>query len=387
MTPEHRGQTAGVTVSRKRITLLHYRLDKGGIDRVACLLASGFAKAGYQVDLIVFSDRGAGEDALLPLLDSDVNLQFLGYSHGTRTLDLIRLLPACIKTINENNPDMLVSTCNHMNWITVAAAKLSGNHPDIVLKTTNPIVREQDRGIYARLRRWGYGMAFRASDRTLTLSDAETCLLQRQFPAFRHKFNTVHNPYVTPGMLASPEYCAKQGNRKTLIGIGRFEAQKRFDLLIKAFASLNRPDIDLVLLGDGSQKAECEKLVMQLKLHNRVHMPGFVSDVTSWLHKSDLLVMTSRYEGLPAVVLEALAANCRVLATDCFPAAREVLEPLSGCGIIESEIPNHIAHLMEQTLAQPKGSDLRSVARNYSISSGVADHIGQIEAMFRARSM
>jgi glycosyltransferase involved in cell wall biosynthesis len=387
MTLEQWDKSDSVPMPNKRVTFLHYRLDKGGIDRVACLLANGFAQAGYQVDLVVFSSGGSGETALLPLLSNAVNLEFLGSSLGNRTKNLVRRFPACAKWLRQNQTGIVVSTCNNMNWIAVAAARISSPRPCVVLKTTNPVVRAQDRGLHAKLRSVGYAMAFKSSDRTLTLSDGETQLLQRQFPAASNKFNMVHNPYVTPAMLSKPGNRRTPGNRKTLIGIGRFEPQKRFDLLIKGFASMNRKDADLVLLGDGSQKAECEELVGRLKLQDRIHMPGFVSDVTEWLHQSDLLVMTSRYEGLPAVVLEALAADCRVLTTDCFPAAREILEPLDGCGIIESEIPNHIAHMMEMALGQPKDAGLRSAAENYSIASGVSDHIAQIEAAIYSRSM
>ena len=85
----------------------------------------------------------------------------------------------------------------------------------------------------------------------------------------------------------------------------------------------------------------------------------------------------SRY----AVVLEALAANCPVLTTDCFPAAREIIGPLEGCDIIESTIPNDIAKMMEQALARPKSGTLHLAAQNYSIENGINDHIAQINAL------
>tara|TARA_R110001606_G_C15400933_1_gene652988 strand:- start:8 stop:1042 length:1035 start_codon:yes stop_codon:yes gene_type:complete len=310
----------------KRVTFLHYRLDTGGIDRVACLLASGFAEAEYQVDLVVFCDQGSAEANLLPLLSKKVNLHYLGHSGGSRTRDLIRLSHRCIDWARKNRPDYLVSTSNNMNAVTAIIAKMSGSPSKVILKTTNPVVRKKDRRIYAAFRKFGYVMAIDLADKVLTLSDAETKLLQRQFPAFKSKFSTVINPYVTPDMLRDPAKQIAVGNRKLVLGIGRFEPQKRFDLLIKAFASLKREDVNLVILGEGQQKQECEALVKKLHLSHQVQMPGFSVNIASWLHQADLLVMTSRYEGLPAVVLEALAANCPVLTTDCFPAAKEMLD-------------------------------------------------------------
>lgn len=365
----------------KRVTFLHYRLDNGGIDRVACLLAGGFAEAGYQVDLVVFCDQGSAEATLLPLLRGKVNLHFLGHSGGSRTRDLIRLSPRCINWLKKNRADYLISTSNNMNWITTVIAKMGKPRAKVILKTTNPVVRKQDRGIYATFRKFGYAIAINCSDKVLTLSDAETRLLQRQFPAFKSKFSTVINPYVTPAMLRDPTKLIAVGNRKIILGVGRFEPQKRFDILIKAFASLKREDVNLVILGDGQQKQECEALVKKLNLSNQVQMPGFVNNIASWLHRVDLLVMTSRYEGLPAVVLEALATNCPVLTTDCFPAAREMLEPLDGCGLIKDPVPNQIAQQMAAMLTHPKTTSLRSEAKRYTIQNGIDDHINQIATL------
>lgn len=365
----------------KRITFLHYRLDDGGIDRVACLLAGGFAEAGYQVDLVVFCDQGSAEATLLPLLGNKVNLHYLGHSGGSRTRDLVRLSHRCTNWTMKNPSDYLVSTSNNMNWVTTIIAKMSRSRAKVILKTTNPLVRKPDSGIYAAFRKFGYAAALGRADKVLALSDAETKLLQRQFPAFKNKFSTVINPYVTPAMLQDPDEPITVGNRKRILGIGRFEPQKRFDLLIKAFASLKHENVNLVILGDGQQKQECEALVKKLNLSNQVQMPGFVNDIASWLRRADLLVMTSRYEGLPAVVLEALAANCPVLATDCFPAAQEMLEPLDGCGLIKETVPNQIAQQMAAMLACPKSKDLRSVAKRYTVQNGIDDHIKQVAAL------
>jgi len=86
---------------------------------------------------------------------------------------------------------------------------------------------------------------------------------------------------------------------------------------------------------DGPDRAPLEQLVEQLGLEDRVIMPGFVTDIERWYARARLFVLPSVYEGLPAVVLEAMAANCPVLTTDCFPLARELASAGDGCAIIE----------------------------------------------------
>ena len=104
-------------------------------------------------------------------------------------------------------------------------------------------------------------------------------------------------------------------------------------------------------------------------------MPGYVPDVAQALHDADLFVLTSDYEGLPAAVLEAMAADCPVLCTDCFPAARTLLTNSEGCAIIEDVSPQVLARQIKIALAQPRPTTLRKTAELYSIANGVRSHV------------
>lgn len=375
----------------KNITLLHYRLDQGGIDRVAALLADGFAGAGYHVTLLLFCSGGSGERVYFPEIDNEnfifpVNIVYLGESKSSRSKDLLRLFPKALTWLKNNPTDYIISTCNNMSWITALAARWSKIDAKIILKTTNPIVRKSDTGLYAKIRKWGYSRAFGAADMVLTLSEAETIELRKQFPSSAPKFEAVINPYVSDEMLSLPDQRelldAISPHQKFILSIGRFEPQKNMALLIKSYAKLDaamREEYHLVILGDGALKIECEALCLDLGVSDTVIMPGFVDNVADYLHAAELYLMTSVYEGLPAVIFEALAANCPILATDCFLAAREIITPLQGCSIIEDEQPENIAILMKKALENKiENQDLKYSAQKYSIQNGVADHIEKI---------
>lgn len=371
----------------KRITLIHYRLDNGGIDRVATLLASGFAKAGYDVTLLLFCKDGSAEHIYREQMHENVKIIHLGESQSSRTKDLIRLLPKAIQWLIDNPNDALLSTCNNMNWISLLVAKRAKSNAKVIFKTTNPIIRNSDTGLYALLRKWGYKKAFEKTDLTLTLSEAESRELQQAFPSAADKFQSVINPYVTEQMLAIQEHQPIIPNvpkgHKIILSIGRFEPQKNMELLIQSFAKLSSKNCHLIILGDGALKGDCEKLVHTLGIKNHVSMPGFVPNVSDYLKAADLYMMTSRYEGLPAVILEALASNCPILSTDCFLAAREILEPIAGCAILEQEDPDYIGDMMDEALhaSYNISDEMRDAARAYSIENGVVDHIQKIEAI------
>ncbi len=377
----------------KRITLLHYKLDNGGIDRVTTLLASGFAEAGYDLTLLLFCKDGSAENIYREQMHENVKIIHLGESQSTRTKDLIRLLPKAIQWLRDNPNDLLLSTCNNMNWISLLVAKRAKSNAKVIFKTTNPIIRNSDTGLYALLRKWGYKKAFEKADLTLTLSEAESRELQQAFPSAADKFQSVINPYVTEQMLAirahKPIIHNVPKGHKIILSIGRFEEQKNMELLIQSFAKfqsfakLSSKNCHLIILGDGALKGDCEKLVHTLGIEDYVSMPGFVPNVSDYLKAADLYMMTSRYEGLPAVILEALASNCPILSTDCFVAAREILEPITGCALIEDEDPVSIGKLMDEALQlsyQPS-EEKRDAARVYSIENGIADHIAKIKAL------
>jgi glycosyltransferase involved in cell wall biosynthesis len=137
--------------------------------------------------------------------------------------------------------------------------------------------------------------------------------------------------------VASPYAGSSKGPH--VLGVGRLVRQKGFDRLIRAFAALRErePDAQLWILGDDpggrdSASQALRALRAELDLEACVHFPGYRSDVPAWLAHADLFVLSSRYEGLPNVLLEALACGCPVVALDGPGGAGEILR---RCGLPE----------------------------------------------------
>ena len=224
-------------------------------------------------------------------------------------------------------------------------------------------------------------MIFGWVDAVWTLSAEESDEMRAEFPQFASLFRDVHNPYVTPAMLATREMSALTNEPKTVICVARLTAQKRLDRLIAAFAQIRSPGARLLILGEGEERGALTEMIAQLGLADRVSMPGYCADVSAALHAADLFVLASDYEGLPAAVLEAMAANCPVLSTDCFPAARSLLAAAEGCAIIERADPTSLAQLIDVHLMNPHRANLRAIAELYSIENGVASHAQAMLAM------
>ena len=358
---------------RPRISLVLHKFSRGGSDRVAAYLANGFRDAGMDVELMVLCRGGEVENYLVDLVE-DIPIRYLGRTSRSRAWDLVRTLPALVRQLRALKPHAVISTANNTALACAAAVTLAGSkRTRLLLKTTNPIASSRHRGFAKAIRRWTYRLAFRRTTAVWTLSADEADEMRLAFPAFRTIFRNVFNPYVTPAMLAdaAPE---PRGRGKQVISIARLTEQKRLDRLVAAFAR-TASDLRLLILGEGEDRAALEAQAASLGVADRIAMPGYVPDVAKALHQSDLFILTSDYEGLPAAVLEAMAANCPVLCTDCFPAARSLLEPAEGCAIIESTEADALARQIETAAQQPRPTTLRAIAERYSIANGVRSHV------------
>jgi glycosyltransferase involved in cell wall biosynthesis len=148
----------------------------------------------------------------------------------------------------------------------------------------------------------------------------------------RERVEVVYNPVITPAMLAQarqqpdhPWFGA--GQPPVILGVGRLTRQKDFPTLIRAFAEVRRRrPARLIILGEGEDRPELEALIGELGLADHVALPGFRDNAMAYLAGSALFVLSSAWEGLPTVLIEALAAGARVVSTDCPSGPREILQ-------------------------------------------------------------
>ena len=122
----------------------------------------------------------------------------------------------------------------------------------------------------------------------------------------------------------------------TIVGAGRLEDQKGFDLLINAYANvrIKHPEYTLILFGEGSQKEKLVKLTEMLKIQEYVSFPGYIDNLPKALLNEGIFVLSSRFEGIPNALIEALAVGIPSIATDCSPGGPDYLTNHGTRGIL-----------------------------------------------------
>jgi glycosyltransferase involved in cell wall biosynthesis len=197
----------------------------------------------------------------------------------------------------------------------------------------------------------------------------------------RERVQVVYNPVITPAMLAlarqrpdHPWFGA--GQPPVILGVGRLTRQKDFPTLIRAFAEVRRcRPARLIVLGEGEDRAGLEALIGELGLNDDVALPGFRENAMAYMAGSALFALSSAWEGLPTVLIEALAAGTRVVSTDCPSGPREVLhDGRLGALVPVGDAPG-LARAMVNALDEPAGSVPADALTPFTLDSAVDSYL------------
>lgn len=370
---------------RPKIVHYLYEPGDGGLDRVAILLANGMAERGYPTELWMTKDEGPVAD----LISNAVTVRLVPTpGFGNRGFQLIAQIPALQRMIEEHRPDAILSAGNQSNF-TVAHARNRSKHPAmrVIQKITNPIIRPNMGSLRIAWRKRRFGLTAKMGDRCLTLSAPDARAYQKLFPHSADKFHPVHNAYVTPEMLAIGEARApaQPDGPARLLAVGRIAVQKDYATMLRALHHIRHLDWHLTVLGDGPLLEETQALARELNIENRVDFKGFVTNPGPYYAKSDFLLLSSRWEGFPAVPLEAMAAGCDVVATDCAAGLTEILAGI-GRAATPVEDATAFAKSIGEAIAHPSHCEsLIEIAQSYSLNASVEDHLRQVEEVIAAR--
>jgi glycosyltransferase involved in cell wall biosynthesis len=353
-----------IVENQKRIAIFLPGLYDGGAERVMLNLAEGLTSLGFNLDLILAQAEGAFIDAV----PATVRLIELNKTPLSAKRTLSSLLPL-VHYIRSVRPDYMLSCLYYANIIALWAKSLARVPFRLVISEHNTfssgksILPYYYRLIFQNLMKFTYPMA----DEIIAVSKGVAEDLTKTVGIPANRIKVVYNPIINPELsikknipIDDPWFLEKEP--PVVLAIGRLTQQKGFDILIQAFAQVRkRCDARLVILGEGEERTSLNNLIRDLNLQEHVRLPGFVTNPYPYLANADLFVLSSRWEGLPTVLVEALYCGAPIIATDCPSGPREILKD----GLYGQLVPVENIEALSDAI-------LSSIINNHSIEPDIS---------------
>lgn len=379
-----RAPTAGAdaveaVTSRPHVAFFIRALHGGGAQRDAILLANSLFETGIEVSILTLVPEGRLR-------------QFV--ADGVRIIHVSakRLATAVIplrNAIRKLQPTVLFSSEAAPNVAAFAATRLLSpkTRPRLVLRevTAPSIAKGLDPYLQNRLAFRAAGYVYSRAERVLTLTEGARRDLMLNFGVPAERINVMtSNAVIDPSMaarLALGKGTAETREKGLLVAIGRLSPEKDHLTLIEAFADLvKRVPARLVIVGEGPMRKALEDSIARLDLQERVTLVGATNDPFEWLLKADVLVSSSKFEGLGNVLIEALACGTAVVSTDCPYGPREVLEGGRLGGLVPVGDTKALSNAIELALDTPTDrASLRRAAERHTTRRAAAFLISNLE--------
>lgn len=306
------------------ITLFTATLGGGGAERILINLADYFAAHGWRVDLVVCKFIGELKDQV-PATIRVVSLE---------QKRVVFSLPAYLRYLLLAKPPIVLSSIERPSIIAGFGKRLSKHKHKLFIRmegtliTSEPLWKQFHRLPWLALLLFGYP----AANGIFAISKAIAQQLARVPTLKKTPIHLVYNPLIKPDFSSKikeiPVYpSCVDATLPTLIAVGRLRPQKDYPTLLKAFARVRKTvPSQLLILGVGPLQTKLEELAFSLGISETTHFLGFVENPLGYIHRANIFVLSSAWEGLPGVLIEALTTGTPVISTNCRTGPSDVLE-------------------------------------------------------------
>ena len=391
---------------KPRVAFYLPSLSGGGAEKVTLFLIQEFVRNEYPVDLILNKKKGPylanvpdGVRIFELSRSSKLSARLLAWRafpedrgllsrtvvFTRKSLMTLSKLPALVGYLASERPTVLVSALWYSNVLAIWARTLAQVDTRLAVTEHNTLsltladylstqTRDRRTKQMSELIRRLYSRA----DSIVAVSNGVAEDLAATTGLARGRVQMIYNPVITAAIVGlaesaiDNEWCENRAVR-VILAIGRLNTQKNFSTLIDAFHRVRaeKSDLRLIILGEGPLRSELESQIARLGLTDDVLLPGWVDNPYSYMSRARMLVLSSLWEGLPTVLIEALACGCPVVATDCPSGPREILAEGRYGSLIEPGDVDALADAINQTVESSIDKTvLKQRAGDFSITAG-----------------
>lgn len=335
-----------------KIAFFMHGFNGGGAEKVTIITANLLAKSGIQVDLLMKTIEGP----LFNMVNSNVNIIDLKITRKSlidRGLSTIKNVWYLKKVMDSNVYDILFIVARPMCFVASLSSFMCRKSRTKLIGIIHNSIYNENNGV-DQLKNRIIRLAKSKYYTTVVVSE-DAASEYRDFMK-NSNVETIYNPVVNNEILELSHLTVDhkwlvdtERSYKVLVTAGRLSAQKNHAWMIQMLKQLKKTnDVKLLILGEGPLKEELQKQVKDMKLEDCIDFVGFTSNPYTFFAKSDAFILTSNYEGLPTVLIEALACGCNIVSTNCPTGPREILDSGKYGWLVEcGDMQGYIAAITE----------------------------------------
>jgi glycosyltransferase involved in cell wall biosynthesis len=347
-----------------RIAMLLPDLEAGGAQRVMLLLARKFVERGHHVDLILLSSSGPlhshipGGVKVVELAARSFCLGQIGF--------FLSSICCLARWMRRKTPDVLLSTITGANLVALLARRCAAVPARIVIREATRL-----KNVNSALRLQAINWLYPQADTVIALSSVmATDLIEKvgvPSSSIRCIANPVDTVFINKQGREPVSHCWLDSEQiKVIVSVGRLVLPKDYETLLRSFALLPRKlSARLIILGEGAEHVTLERLALHLGIADVIQFVGYDANPWRWMARADLFVLSSRWEGHPNALLEALALDLPIVATE-YDDSVNVLSARYGFTVV----PAGNSTLLAQAIEDQLGSGL---SRSYEFANEVQD--------------
>jgi len=325
---------------KKDILFVLPSLSGGGAERVTTNIINLIKKNNFNINILLINNIGPFKDLIF---DNNINIINLNKKHARTSYFKL------VKIINTIKPDIVFSTLQHVNILLLIFKRLYKSKPKLIIREAN--TPSQFMGNLNLFKKKLFLFLLKTQYKKADLIIAQ-CNEMRDDIISTYKLNnvdnviTIYNPIDVKFIKnKSTDFNPFNDTYVNIVSIGRLTYQKGFDILLKSISIVRElyPNVFLTIVGDGELRNYLIRLSNDLNIQNSVNFVGFQNNPYPYIKYSDLYVLSSRWEGFPNTLLEAITLNKKVVSTNCKSGTFEILNDYENGIIVKTDDPVSLA--------------------------------------------
>lgn len=354
-------------------------LHGGGAEKAVVNLLKGLAERDeFDLDLVLSAREG-------PYLDQvPKQVRIIDLNKGRVITSILPLA----NYLKQNRPWALIGNMGHVNVVASMARELARIQTRLVLVEQNTLSASKSHLQRAKLVPYFMKLLYPRANAVAGVSAGVARDLEQQLGLEKETVEVLNNPIVNKDLIAQSQAILDhpwfaENSPPVFLAVGRLNPQKDFPNLLHAFALVRKQKTArLIILGEGQERQNLEAIIDSLGISEDVLMPGFVKNPYAYMKRASCFVLSSRHEGLPTVLIEAIACGCPVVATNCPSGPDEILDHGAYGSLVPIENSQALAEAMLKTLENPPRKEiLIQRANEYSTEKVVATYLSLLHSL------